>query len=820
MNSEPSGTDRKLLDEISALKQRIRELEISEAAYREREGALQESELRYQTIFETTGTTMLIVEEDMTISLVNDGFENLTGYRREDVEGKRKWTEFVDKEDLERMVAQHGFRRSDSGRAARSYEFRLVHRDGHFRNILLTVDLIPGTKKSVASLMDITDRKTAERLLLESEEKYRLVVENAREAILVTQDFKLVFVNQTAVDIMGYPMDVLTSRPMTDFIHPGDRDMVLETHIKRLRGEDVPRVYAYRVICCDGSVKWAETNSIVVVWQGKPAVLNFLSDITERKATEDALRSSEQFLRLITDNIQDAIRVVDLQSLKFTYANPYCQKIFGIAAENYIASVVGSNLDTDQKDYLFRVLQDELEHDRQADPNRHRLFELRERNLLTGEIIWTENKSSFIRDADGRPTAVLSITRDISEQKRMEAERERLEERIRRAEKMEAVGTLAGGVAHDLNNVLGVLVGYSELLLEKIPEGSPLRKYVNNILQSGLRGAAIIQDLLTLARRGAAVSEVVDLNQVVTNYLRTPEFESVKTYHPHVTFRTELAEELLNIKGSPVHLGKTVMNLVSNAAEAISGQGEVTIRTGNRYLDRTIQGFDQMEEGDYVVLTVADSGKGISQEDIGKIFEPFYTKKIMGRSGTGLGLTVVWGTVKDHNGYIDVRSEEGRGTLFTLYFPVTREEAAAAGAPLSPEIYKGRGESVLIVDDVKEQRELALSILERLGYAASAVASGEAAIEYLRAHDVDLMVLDMIMDPGMDGLDTYRKVLESRPHQKAIIVSGFSESDRVRAAQALGAGAYVRKPYVIEKLGVAIRKELDTVAKSSHKNVP
>ena len=389
------------------------------------------------------------------------------------------------------------------------------------------------------------------------------------------------------------------------------------------------------------------------------------------------------------------------------------------------------------------------------------------------------------------------------------SERQRLEERLRRAEKMEALGTLAGGVAHDLNNVLGVLVGYSELLLMEIREGSPLRRHVSNILQSSQRAAAIIQDLLTLARRGVAVSEVVNLNPVISDYFKTPEFERLKAYHPRVTFRTDLDKDLMNIKGSPIHLTKTIMNLLSNAAEAISDRGEVTLVTENRYLDKPITGYDHIQEGDYVVMRVSDNGKGISGGDIGKIFEPFYTKKVMGRSGTGLGLAVVWGTMKDHHGYIDVESEEGKGSVFTLYFPVTREESVSDQKVVSPESYMGRGESILVVDDVKEQRELATTMLSSLGYKVNAVSSGEEALTYLKTDKADLLVLDMIMEPGMDGLETYQRVVEISPKQKAIIVSGFSETDRVKRAQELGAGTYVRKPYILEKIGLAIRRELD-----------
>ncbi len=395
------------------------------------------------------------------------------------------------------------------------------------------------------------------------------------------------------------------------------------------------------------------------------------------------------------------------------------------------------------------------------------------------------------------------------ERTRAEEEKRRLEERLQRSERMESLGTLAGGVAHDLNNVLGVLMGYSEMLMEKIPEGNTLRIYVDNIFKSTERGAAIIQDLLTLARRGVSVSKPMNLNDVISSFLKSPMLEQLQAHHPRVTFRTELDKGLLNIKGSPVHLEKTVMNLISNAAEAIAEGGEVTIRTENRYLDKAVRGYDNVDEGEYVVLTVSDNGGGIQADDLGKIFEPFYTKKVMGRSGTGLGLAVVWGTVKDHHGYIDVASDYGKGSTFTLYFPTTREEAGADQQKIPLERYRGRGESVLVVDDVQEQREMAAMMLTELGYQVRTVSRGEEAVEYLKTHKADLMVLDMIMDPGIDGLETYRRVLGINPKQKAVLVSGFSETDRVKTAQELGAGVYIKKPYGSESLKLAVRNELD-----------
>ena len=417
-----------------------------------------------------------------------------------------------------------------------------------------------------------------------------------------------------------------------------------------------------------------------------------------------------------------------------------------------------------------------------------------------------------IKDPEKHFLYTQGIARDITERKHLEAERQKLEERLHRSEKMEALGTLAGGVAHDLNNVLGVLVGYSELMLESIPDGNPLRKYANAILKSSEKGASIVQDLLTLTRRNVPVLEVLDLNSVIANFMKTPVFEKLQRYHPLVTFNTVPESNLLNLEGSPIHLEKTVMNLISNASEAISGRGEVTIKTENRYVDKSIQGYDDVRAGDYVVLSISDNGEGIAPANLDKIFEPFFTKKTMGRSGTGLGLMVVWGTVKDHKGYIDVHSEEGRGSTFTLYFPVTRQRLSEPVPKTAVEQYLGRGESILVVDDTPEQQEVAASMLTRLGYQVQTVSSGEEAVDYLKTHEVDLLVLDMIMEPGIDGLETYRQVRAIRPGQKAIIVSGYSESDRVIKARELGAGAYIQKPYILEKIGMAIRDELRRVA--------
>jgi CheY-like chemotaxis protein len=255
-------------------------------------------------------------------------------------------------------------------------------------------------------------------------------------------------------------------------------------------------------------------------------------------------------------------------------------------------------------------------------------------------------------------------------------------------------------------------------------------------------------------------------------------------------------------------LKKTLMNLVSNAAEAQPGGGRLAVRTHSRYLDHALKGYSDVNAGEYVVLTVEDDGQGIAAHDLKRIFEPFYTKKKMGRSGTGLGMSVVWGTVQDHQGYIHINSTEGVGTCVTVYLPVTQEPSVAQECSVPLDEYMGQGETILVVDDVMEQRELGQSMLTRLDYEVHTVSSGEAALDFLSHRPVDLVILDMIMEPGIDGLETYTRILESHPAQRAIIVSGFSETERVREAQRLGARVYVKKPYTLEELGVAVRQAL------------
>ena len=655
-------------------------------------------------------------------------------------------------------------------------------------------------RRGIAQLeVKVKKHKRAEETLQE----YQKAIENSRDMIaVVDRHYKYIIANTRFLKYRCVDREQIVGRSVLEVL---GKD-VFEKEVKKnldacFRGEVLQ--YEMKYIY----PKLGERDLLVQYFpienpNGINRVVSVIWDITERKQMDETLRKSEQRFRSLVETTSDWVWEVD-QNGFYTYISPKVKELLGYEPEEVIGKKPFDFMPLDETEQIAELFSNIVK-------SRKPFMRLENKNVhKNGRLIVLETSGVPVFEKDGSFAGYRGIDRDITERKRAEEERENLEIRIQRMKKMEALGTLAGGVAHDLNNILSGIVGYPDLILMQLPEDSPLRESILALKRSGLKAAAVVQDLLTLARRGMVSMEVMNWNSVISEYMKSPEQEKIQSLHSHVLFEVLLESDLLPIKGSPVHLSKIVMNLISNAAEAIPEKGVVTLSTRNQYLDRPIKGYDHVKEGDYVVLEVSDTGRGISTEDMGRIFEPFYTKKVTGRSGTGLGLAVVWGTTKDHSGYIDVQSEEGRGTTFKLYFPVTREPLTLDQSPASLSGYMGKGETILVVDDVREQRELANAMLNKLNYQVTSVSSGEEAIEYIKTRQADLLILDMIMDPGIDGSETYRRILELHPGQKAIIVSGFSETERVRQALDLGAGAFLKKPYVLEKIGLVVRRELD-----------
>lgn len=531
-------------------------------------------------------------------------------------------------------------------------------------------------------------------------------------------------------------------------------------------------------------------------------------EIAERKESEQMALESERRYRLLAENIQDVIFTMDMD-FNFTYVSPAIAQVQEWTADEFLKLTLDQVMTPESYKKVINICYEQYElSEREGDFNRSVTVEV-EMTTKSGKTVWTEITASFSVDQDGWPTGVLGVTRNITERRRAQSEKEELQESLNRSRKMEALGTLAGGVAHDLNNVLSGIVSYPDLLLMDLPPESTLRQPIETMRTSGMKAAAIVQDLLTLARRGVTVTEAVDLNEIITEYLASPEFEKLQSFHPLVLVDAMLAPDLLPTLGSPVHLSKTVMNLVSNASEAMPDGGSLIVSTENCFLEKPLHGYTNVPAGEYAVLTVSDTGVGICAEDINRIFEPFYTKKKMGRSGTGLGMAVVWGTAQDHNGFIDIESTIDQGTVLKLYLPITDQACTDATEPAAVETFKGGGESVLVIDDVMEQREVATRILKQLGYKPISASSGEEAVAFMEINTVDLLLLDMIMDPGIDGLETFKRILDFHPHQQALITSGFAETERVKEARQIGVGGYLRKPYTVQNLGVSIQQVLN-----------
>ncbi len=393
----------------------------------------------------------------------------------------------------------------------------------------------------------------------------------------------------------------------------------------------------------------------------------------------------------------------------------------------------------------------------------------------------------------------FTIFRDITLQQDME-------KKLHRSMKMEAVGLMAGGVAHDLNNILSALTTYPEILLMRLPEESPLREDIEKIRKAGTRAADIVADMLTVTRGTAATRKVECLNDLIIEILDSPEFLQIQKDSSTLSCKSVLAPDLLNISCSVMHIRKSVLNLLLNAAEALEGDGSITIRTENCYIEKPVAENQFMKPGEYVLLSITDTGPGIAPADQKHIFDPFYSKKVMGKSGTGLGLTIVKNSVQDHGGDILLTSST-EGTTFSLYFPTTRTQIDTTSPQKIP-LLQGKGEKVLVVDDEALQRDIAKELLLSLGYRVQCCDSGEAAVELTQKEVFDLLILDMLMDPGINGRECFEQIRKHQPQIKAIIVSGYSKSEEVECALNQGVSYFMRKPYTLQQLSKTIEMTL------------
>ena len=741
------------------------------------EEALRESEERFRTIFETAEDSIFIKDRNLRYTMVNPAMGKLFGVPVSQIIGKTDSELFGE----------------EAGAYVREVDTRVLNGEILREEHTKPVNKVPFTFNVVKVPMrdnegnilglcgiarDVTERKRTEETLKQSAKNYRDLFNNATDAIYIQdKEGRFLDVNQGAVDMYGYPKECFIGKTPEFLSAPGKNDL------KKIIGfvEDAfngkPRQYDFWGIRKSGEVFPKIVRSQRGFYQGRKVIITFALDITERKRAESVLQMERDKLTAIFESMEDGVYIVN-KDHDIEYVNPVLKKEFGSPEGKKCHKYFHGSDEPCTFCRNEEVLAGKTVHWEWTSP----------KNGKTYDLIDTPFKN-----ADGS-ISKLEMFRDITEILR-------LRELETRAQRLESAGSIAGQVAHDFNNLLGPLMAYPELIREELPEDHKVLTFLSSIETAAEQMADINQDLLTMGRRGHYNMKPMNMNEVV--------LQAVKELQPPpetLVCETNLDEDLMNILGGPSQVYRAVANILHNARDAMQDIGTITINTENYYADDVTIAYNRVPRGEYVKLTISDTGSGIPDDIVEKIFEPFFTSKATDKKrGSGLGMSVVDAVIKDHKGYIDLSTKVGEGTSFYLYFPVTRETIEAQ----ETDQIAGGCETVLVVDDDDIQRDIVRSLLQKLGYEVSVVESGEKAIKFLRNNPQDLLILDMIMPSGMDGADTYTKVVEIYPQQKAIVVSGYSETESVQKVQSLGAGAFIKKPVTLHKIAGAVRKELD-----------
>ena len=401
----------------------------------------------------------------------------------------------------------------------------------------------------------------------------------------------------------------------------------------------------------------------------------------------------------------------------------------------------------------------------------------------------------------------VCIIRDISERVRAEEEKLALQKKLASASKLNALGLMAGSIAHDLNNILSGIVSYPDLLLLQMDESNQYYHQIQKIQEAGKRAAAVVSDLVAITRGRQQPKEIASINDIILGYLNSLEHSERLAEFESILIETKLRKDIENVCCSPQHIHKLLLNLIGNAMEASHAGSAITISTESCLFSHPLQTTKENGKStEHVKIVIADTGPGIPQDSIEKIFDPFYSTKVKGKSGSGLGLSIVWNIVQDHSGWIEVK-ENNPGAKFEIYLPATKDESCPLPIP-ETEPQHGTGESILIIDDQSEQNEILETSLTRLGYKTHSVTSGEEGIEFLRRNSVDLLLLDMLMGEGLNGRQTLERIKKFSPKQKTIVISGYANRDEIDKTRELGVSIFLEKPVTIARLSSSIRDSL------------
>ncbi len=507
-----------------------------------------------------------------------------------------------------------------------------------------------------------------------------------------------------------------------------------------------------------------------------------------------------ELLRLIFDVNPTLVFVKDRQG-RFCFANKALAEVYGADVEDLLGKT----------DADFNPEIDEIEHfladDLKVMDSREELFIAQEKVTdPAGGSVWLQTIKRPLISDDGTCNHLLGVCVDITARIEAEEREKNLRQRLSNYERLDSLGVMAGGIAHDLNNILGPLVGYPDLIRMQV-EDPKVTKLVNEMQKSAERATGVIEDLLTLARRGVYKAKPISPTNCVDDFLNSAALKQIISDYPAVTIELNLTDETPTVLGSESHVHQILLNLVKNAFEAIDESGIVKIETGLEDMSNAIAGFEEVPSGSFMFLKVSDNGKGITKADREQIFDPFFSRKRKDGGGTGLGLAMVYAVVKDMSASIEVESRPGDGSSFVVRFPVVEGAEVQTNNQFAD--YRGDGD-ILIIDDMQPQRELAVRMLDALGYRVTTASHSDEGIERFQAKNqkFDLVLIDMMMGDGPDGLETYRRIQKLQPGLPCLLASGYSETERVNTGISEGVKGFVRKPYTQAVLGSAVNKAL------------
>jgi two-component system, cell cycle sensor histidine kinase and response regulator CckA len=748
-------------------------------------------EEKYRNILESIDEGYFEVDLAGKLTFCNDSLCRITGYPREALLGMSN-RQLTTPETAEKMyrIFNHVYR---TGHSVKATDYEIIRKDGDTCFLAMSASLVrdsEGKPRGFRGMVrDISERKKAEKALMESESQYRHLVKHAPAGIYEV-DFlnqRFITVNEVMCEYTGYTREEFLSLSPQSILTEESRGRFLERMSKVFSGEKVPESVEYEIQGKDGRKFWVILYTRFKYENGIPKGATIVvHDTTQRRLSEEALRKSEERYRLLVDNASEGIFIDQADAIKFP--NPKALEILGYSAEELAVMRLTDLLHPEDIPIIQELHQQER-------PRTERTSTLRLRNKV-GEELWLElNVVPIIWE---NSPAFLHLFRDVTLQKKLEAQ-------LMHAQKMEAIGTLAGGIAHNFNNLLMAIQGNISLIL--LDTANTDRHFnrlttTERLIESGSR---LTGQLLGYARGGKYEIRPLDLNR-----LAQETSQAFGLARKEIAIHLDLSPRVMHVLADRVQIEEVLMNLFVNAADAMPKGGDLFLTTRN-VTEKALEGKPfKVEPGPYALITVRDTGSGMDVRTMTRVFDPFFTTKPPGK-GTGLGLASAYGIIKSHNGYIDVESQVGLGACFSIYLPASDRQAVHETPDLSQPILGT--ETLLLVDDEEHVLKVAQLMLEKLGYRVLAAKSSKEAIELFAGSKeiIDLAVLDMIM-PDMGGGMLYEKLKEMNPDIKALLSSGYSIDGQAMEIIKKGCNGFIQKPFGLADLSRKVRNILDGTA--------